>query len=330
MTYGEPTQDQPDSQLRSNDHQVDATFARAVLDGLDGQSKKLPSEYFYDANGSQLFEDITKLEEYYPTRTEIAILRECASEIAERTPPKTVLIEYGSGASVKTEILLDALPNLAAYIPVDVSRSALQDAKNRLAKRYPKLRVLTRVADFRKPVKLPEDLLDNPRLGFFPGSTIGNFPQTEAQQILTQLATNLGGGNRLILGVDLVKDKSKLERAYNDKSGVTAAFNLNLLKRINRELNGSFDVDNFTHVATYDNKKERINMYLRSDINQDVTVLGKSISFDAGEKIHTEYSHKYTINSARKLAKSAGFETTSVWTDEKNLFSVHDLMVKAA
>ena len=223
--------------------------------------------------------------------------------------------------------MIDALPPLSAYIPIDVSETALQDAKDRLAERFPDLHVLTRVADFREPAKLPTNLLDKPRLGFFPGSTIGNFPYGEARTILTRLAENLGPGNRLILGIDLVKEKHKLERAYNDESGVTAAFNLNLLTRINRELKGSFDLENFTHIATYDDERERINMYLRSEIDQKVSILGRTISFDAGEKIHTEYSHKYTLRSTRTLAEESGFKTAANWTDNEKLFSVHELVV---
>ncbi len=328
MTYTTSVQEDCTAKVYHDSKPIDPIFAHAVLTGLSSETKALPSEYFYDKRGSQLFEDITKVEEYYPTRTEIGILRECAAEIASRTPPDTVLIEYGSGASVKTEILLKALPNLAAYIPVDVSQSALKDAKHRLKQRYPDLCVLTRVADFREPVELPANLLEKPRLGFFPGSTIGNFRNDEAKEILHRLATNLGPENRLILGVDLVKEKDKLERAYNDQCGVTAEFNLNLLARINRELAGTFDVDAFSHVATYDEKCQRINMYLRSEIDQDVHILGQNISFDAGEKIHTEYSHKYTIKSAGELTEGAGFQTADVWTDKNDLFSVHDLVVR--
>lgn len=300
-------------------------FATAVLEGLAAPQKHLPCAYFYDARGSRLFEDITRLPEYYPTRTELKILEANVRAIAHATAPGGVLIEYGSGSSRKTEVLLAEL-ELAAYVPIDVSASALFEAKDRLARRYPKLRVEPIVGDFRARLDLPDDLVACPRVGFFPGSTIGNFAPAEATKLLRDMAANLGTGARLIIGVDLRKDVRRLIPAYDDAAGVTAAFNKNLLVRANRELGADFDLDAFQHRALFNDKESRVEMHLVSATNQIVTLLGHDFAFRRGETIHTENSHKYTVASFQALARQAGWRPTNVWTDEDALFSVHELV----
>ncbi|PNG25498.1 L-histidine N(alpha)-methyltransferase [Methylocella silvestris] len=300
-------------------------IAQIVLDGLSRPQKTLPSFLFYDARGSDLFEEITRLPEYYPTRTEAAILVEAAPQIAAHTPPGAVLVEYGSGSSRKTEILLDALPNLAAYAPIDVSQSALAEASARLGRRFPTLRVIPTLGDFSAPLILPAGLSRRPRTGFFPGSTIGNFAPAEAAALLTHMAQGLGHGGKLIIGVDLLKDVSVLIPAYDDASGVTAAFNLNILARLNRELGADFDLQSFRHEARFNAAEGRIEMHLVSRHRQKIALLGCLFPFEAGESIHTENSYKYSIAQFKALAELAGWSCQRVWTDEGDLFSVHEL-----
>lgn len=300
-------------------------FASAILGGLSKPHKTLPCRFFYDARGSELFEEITRLPEYYPTRTEAAILDENATDMAEAIADDGVLVEFGSGSSLKTEILLRQLPALRAYVCVDVSESALTDARERLARRFPGLDVRCIVGDFSHPTSLPDDLQDAPKTGFFPGSTIGNLAPPEAADLLGVFRCVLSPGGRLIVGVDLKKNARKLVLAYNDAAGVTAAFNLNLLARINRELGGTFDLDAFRHEAVYNPREGRIEMHLESLRNQEVYVRGRRIRFRAGERIHTENSYKYTVSQFQELAGSAGWEPGRVWTDDGNLFSVHEL-----
>jgi dimethylhistidine N-methyltransferase len=301
------------------------TFARDVAEGLAQAQKSLPCRYFYDARGSELFEDITALEEYYPTRTEAAILRDRAAEIAARTPPGACLIEFGSGSSAKTEILLDALPQLAAYVAIDVSDSALSEARERLAQRYRRLRVECVVADFGADFTMPRDLLDAPRLGFFPGSTIGNFEPAQAQNLLAHFAKTLGPGSRLVIGVDLEKDPAILLPAYDDALGVTAAFNLNLLARINRELSADFDLGAFGHESRWNAQAGRVEMHLVSLRDQSVRVNGRVLRFARGESIHTENSHKWKVDRFSAMAQRAGWMAGAVWCDSEALFSVHEL-----
>ncbi len=303
----------------------DDSFAAAVLDGLSRPEKTLPCRFIYDRAGSELFERITALPEYYPTRTEIGILESCAAEIVARTPAGTVLIEFGSGSSRKTEILLRALDRLAAYVPLDVSAAALEDASRRLHRRFPGLRVIPLVGDFRTPPRLPDDLADRPRLGFFPGSTIGNFAPDEAVLLLRSMAEALGRDGRLVIGVDLLKGAEVLIPAYDDAAGVTAAFNLNLLARANRDLGADFDLAAFRHEARFNEERGRIEMHLVSVREQVVRVLGQSFSFAAGESIHTESSHKYTSEGFRTLAARAGWTARRMWSDAAGLFSVHEL-----
>lgn len=303
-------------------------FADAALRGLGEAQKTLPCQYLYDARGSLLFEQITDVPEYYPTRTEIGILDACVGEIVADTPAGAVLIEFGSGSSRKTEILLGAFDKLAAYVPIDVSASALAQAGIRLAGRFPQLRVHQVVGDFRSALALPDDLAARPRIGFFPGSTIGNFQPTEAVDLLSGMAATLGTGARLIIGVDLRKDLSALLPAYNDAAGVTAAFNKNLLARANRELGADFDLDNFAHEAVFNDEESRIEMHLVSRQAQIVSLLGQRFAFRPGETIHTENSHKYTIEAFHRLARSAGWTAGHVWTDAAGLFSVHELVAR--
>lgn len=300
-------------------------FARALLDGLTAPEKSIPCRFLYDAEGSALFERITELPEYYATRTEIGILETYAAEIAADAAPGNVLIEFGSGSSTKTEILLAKMHQLYAYVPIDISKSALADAQERIRERFPNIRVLPVSGDFAGPLPLPTEIARHPRLGFFPGSTIGNLTNEEAVDLLGNMALILGSGGRLIIGADLKKDVGRLLRAYDDRAGVTAAFNLNLLERANRELGTNFDVSQFEHLATYDEAHGRVDLYLVSRIDQVVNVLGRRIRFAAGERIHTEHSHKYDIEGFQALAERAGWLPLKVWTDPERLFSVHVL-----
>ena len=304
----------------------DREFAASVIEGLSKPRKSLPCRFFYDARGSELFEEITRLPEYYPTRTEIAILDAHAAEIASRVDDGAVLVEFGSGSSRKTEILLERLPRLRAYVPIDVSESALEEAKRRLIKRFPALAVRPVAGDFSRPLALPPDLAKARKLGFFPGSTIGNFSPFAARTLLGTMRRLLAPDGCLIVGVDLKKDARKLIRAYNDAAGVTAAFNLNLLTRINRELEGSFDLDGFRHEAIYDPREGRVEMHIVSIRNQAVRIRGLWFRFSAGETIHTENSYKYSIPQFQDIACSAGWLPGRVWTDGGNFFSVHELI----
>jgi L-histidine N-alpha-methyltransferase len=301
------------------------TLPRSIIAGLSQPQKSLPCSYFYDARGSALFEKITALPEYYPTRVETAILAGCAPEIASRTPPGSILVEFGSGSSRKTEILLEAMPALSAYAPIDVSESALDEACTRLEARFPKLRLFPTLGDFNDVPALPPPLTKHPRLGFFPGSTIGNFAPAEACALLRSMAGTLGPAARLVVGVDLVKDRARLVAAYNDAAGITAQFNLNLLVRLNREMGATFDVGKFSHSAIYNEALQRIEMYLVSLADQSVAITGQCIRFAKGERIHTENSYKYTIPQFRALAMHAGWQPRDVWTDSESLFSLHEL-----
>ncbi len=304
----------------------DRAFATSVIEGLSKPRKSLPCRFFYDARGSKLFEEITCLPEYYPTRTETAILDAHAAEIASRVDDGAVLVEFGSGSSRKTEILLGCLPRLRAYVPIDVSESALEEAKRRLIKRFPALAVRPIAGDFSRPLALPPDLAEARKLGFFPGSTIGNFSPFAARMVLGTMRRLLSPEGWLIVGVDLKKDARQLVCAYNDAAGVTAAFNLNLLTRINRELEGSFDLDGFRHEAIYDPREGRVEMHIVSIRNQTVRIQGLWFRFSAGETIHTENSYKYSIGQFQDISSSAGWLPGRVWTDDGNLFSVHELI----
>jgi dimethylhistidine N-methyltransferase len=305
-------------------------FAEAVLHGLSAPRKRLPCQYFYDAVGSQLFEEITRLEEYYPTRAETAILRAHARSMVRPVGRDAVLVEFGSGSSRKTELVLAALQAPRAYVPIDVSQSALEDAWQRLEQRFPGLEIVPVNASFCEALRLPARVLPHTKLGFFPGSTIGNFDPPDAGRLLAHFARVLGPGSRLIVGVDLDKDARRLEAAYDDAKGVTARFNLNLLERINRELGGEFDLERFQHRAIYDQEFKRIEMHLVSRVSQTVRLLGRSFQFAAGESIHTENSYMYSIERFRALARGAGWRPARVWTDAGRDFSVHELTMSDA
>jgi L-histidine Nalpha-methyltransferase len=301
-------------------------FLRDVVTGLAASPKAIPSKYFYDEEGSRLFEQICELDAYYPTRTEIAILRDNAGEIAELIGEGAVLVEPGAGAAQKVRVLLDAAEEaLKAYVPLDISGEHLIEASEKLAADYPRMKIVPIVADFSKPFDLDAEAPSGRRVGFFPGSTIGNFTPEQARAFLARLLGLLGPGSGLVIGVDLQKDVGVLERAYDDPEGVTAAFNLNLLTRINAELGGDFDLASFAHKAIYNAQKSRIEMHLVSLAAQTVTVSGESFAFGEGETIHTENSCKYTVEGFAALAEQAGWTVERVWTDENRLFSVHYL-----
>lgn len=303
-------------------------FAVDVLAGLRRARKTLPCRYFYDARGSELFERITELAEYYPTGAETALLLAHASEIAKLAGPGRCLVEFGSGSSRKTDILLRTLPDLAAYIPLDISETALAGAVSRLAAEFPELPVWPVHGDFHATMTLPGPLAGVRKLGFFPGSTIGNFTSLEAVAFLRRARVLLGADAAFLVGADLQKDRAMLLRAYDDSAGVTAAFNLNLLARINRELGANFDLGTFAHVAHYDEEDSRIEMHLRSLRPQKVTVAGESFGFAEGETILTEHSHKYTVQGFQAMADVAGWRPVKVWTGPEKLFSVHYLAAK--
>jgi dimethylhistidine N-methyltransferase len=299
------------------------TFAADVMAGLTAQPKTLPPKYFYDLAGSALFERITELPEYYPTRCEISILRDHAQAIAAMFPPGYALIEFGSGSSRKARILLGASASVAAYIPVDISGDFLQQDLTQLERDLPHLVVHPLVADFTQPFAVPAELAALPRVGLFPGSTIGNFEPAEAAAFLRHIGQVLGAGALLLVGVDLVKDEAVLYRAYNDAEGVTAKFNMNLLARINRELGADFDLAAFEHRAFFNAEQSRIEMHLVSTKPQKVHLNGATIDFRRGESIHTENSYKYTIESFQALARGAGWSPAKVFSD--GLFAVHAL-----
>ncbi|MGZ9106998.1 MAG: L-histidine N(alpha)-methyltransferase [Rhodoplanes sp.] len=305
----------------------DLSFREAVIDGLARPQKTIPSRYFYDERGSALFEQICALEEYYPTRTEIAILEACCGEIGRILPPATAVIEMGSGSSTKVRTLLDSLRAPAAYVPVDISREHLIASARSLAESYPQLTVVPVWGDFARSLAMPV-LPEAPRVIFFPGSTIGHFTPEGAIALLGGWSGHIGLGGHLIIGVDLKKDPQTLQAAYDDAAGVTAAFNLNLLVRANRELGATFELDGFAHRALYDPEKGRVEMHLVSGAEQCVRVDERPFEFAAGETIHTENSYKYTIGEFQNLARAAGYQPLAVFTDSEALFSVHVLQVR--
>ena len=295
-------------------------FRDAVLDGLSATPRAIPAKFLYDARGSALFDEICELPEYYLTRTETAILKRHADDIGRRAGPGCALIEFGSGSSVKSRLLIEALPELALYAPIDISREHLDATAARLRRDYPELNVLPVCADFMQPAPPIETTAR--RLGFFPGSTIGNLTPAEATIFLRHTRDLLGDDGALVLGVDLKKDPQRLHDAYNDAAGVTAAFTLNLLRRMNRELQATFDLSGFAHEAFYDEAEGRIEIYFRSLRDQSITVAGRRFDFVAGERIHTEYSYKYDPAGLSALAASGGFRIAETWTDPERLFAV--------
>jgi dimethylhistidine N-methyltransferase len=302
-------------------------FRDAVLAGLGEAQKTLPCKFFYDAEGSRLFDQICELPEYYPTRTELKLLTDKAGEIAQLIGRRARLVEFGSGAGVKIRLLLNALDRPVAYVPVDISREHLMMATADLARDFPALQIAPICADYTKPFALPAPTGLHPDItvGFFPGSTIGNFTPAEARGFLARARRLLGPGSAMVVGVDLRKDAKILVPAYDDAAGVTAAFNLNLLVRINRELDGDFDLEQFVHEARWNDVQGRIEMHLVSRRDQEVRVGSARFAFRAGETIHTENSHKYTLDQFRALAVEAGYKPRAAWTDPARLFSVHML-----
>jgi len=309
---------------------TNSAFVRDVMAGLAADPKWLPPKYFYDQRGSQLFERITELPEYYLTRTEIGILQSHAVDIARLIPLNAAVIEFGAGSAEKTRILLRAAPQISVYVPVDISGEFLAATASRLVADLPALRVIPIEADFTKPFVAPAALGNRPRVGFFPGSTLGNFEPHEANILLRHAAAMLGEGALFIVGIDLVKATDVLAAAYNDAAGVTAAFNLNLLERINRELGGDFNLQNFRHRAFYHQELHRVEMHLVSLARQRVRVCGKAFEFRRGETIHTENSYKYTVELFRSYATCAGWESVATWRDERNDFAVLALKAQAA
>ena len=303
-----------------------ARFRDDVWAGLALPRKSLPCKYFYDARGSALFEAICELPEYYPTRTELAIMEEHADAMSERLGARCLLVEYGSGSSRKTRLLLDRLRDPAGYVPIDISRAALAESAHALSAAYPGLEVLPVCADYTADLELPRPRKSVARRGvYFPGSTIGNFTPPQAQRFLAHMARVADAGGALLVGVDLRKDRATLERAYDDAAGVTAAFNRNLLARINREIGGTFALERFEHRALWDEHAGRIEMHLVSTHAQTALVAGRAFHFARGETIHTENSYKYDLAFFAALAAGAGLAVRQVWTDAAGLFSVQYL-----
>ncbi len=297
-------------------------FAAAVRIGLSQPQKLIPARYFYDHAGSELFEAITDLPEYYPTRTEITILTAHAAAIAAAVGPGRAVIEFGSGSSAKTPLLLRAIAP-CAYVPVDISAEFLATSAAALAATFPGLAVLPVAADFTKGFRMPASIAAAPKLGFFPGSTLGNFAPIAAIDLLRSFAATLGPDSWLVIGLDLAKTRETLEAAYDDSQGVTTAFNHNLLHRINRELGGTVRVDDFAHRAIWNADLGRIEMHLVAVRDTEFDAVGQNFSLTAGEHIHTENSYKWTLPEARLLARASGWTPAADWTDADRQFSLH-------
>ncbi|MDJ0759520.1 MAG: L-histidine N(alpha)-methyltransferase [Woeseiaceae bacterium] len=306
---------------------TDAEEVRSIVEGLSRPEKMISPKYFYDETGSKLFDEITKLPEYYPTQTELGIMRSCVGEIAALAGEQASLIEFGSGSSLKTHVLLQNLRSLAAYVPVDISEEHLLASAEALRGDYPHIEIIPVVADFTKPFELPTPaIMPVKNIVYFPGSTIGNFEHEDSRALLEVMYGEAGANGALLIGVDLQKDTAILERAYNDSAGVTAAFNRNMLTHLNREFGSDFNVEAYRHDALYNVDKGRIELRLVAESAQTVRLGDASIEIDAGEGILTEYSHKYTLEGFAELAASAGFTVERVWTDEDKLFSVQYLV----
>ncbi len=301
---------------------ADPQFRADVLNGLERRPRAIPARWFYDRRGSELFEQITDLPEYYPTRTETAILRDIADELAGRVPPGAAVVEFGSGSSTKTPLVLDAVMP-SAYVPIDISGEFLRDSSRALSAAYPGLLVLPFEADFTRALSLPKTIAGTPKLGFFPGSTIGNLIPYSAVDLLRAMRASLGIGAHLLIGMDRIKDPAVLERAYDDAAGVTAAFNMNLLARINRELDGSIPLDAFRHRAIWNDDRARIEMHLEATRDVAFQVEERHFDLRAGETIHTENSHKYGSRDARILLRAGGWTPVAEWTDPDGLFAVY-------
>ncbi len=300
---------------------------KEVLEGLSRDQKMLPSKFFYDERGSQLFEEITELEEYYPTRTERKILKENVREIESYLGKKVELIEPGSGSSEKTRILLANMSNICCYVPMDISGDYLYKVADRLREEFPHIRIAPLQADYTQDFELPEFDPEARKVVFFPGSTIGNFRKTRFRLFMDVISDMVGPDGALLIGVDLKKEVHVLEAAYNDEKGITAEFNKNILTHINRELGTDFDVDKFRHESVWNENDGRIEMHLFAKEDHQVQVNGSTISFSEGESIHTENSHKYTLEDFAEMV-APWFEVKKVWTDENDYFSVQYLEQK--
>jgi L-histidine N-alpha-methyltransferase len=298
-----------------------------LIDGLRQPEMMISPKYFYDERGSQLFDEITRLPEYYPTETELGIMRDSIAEIASLVGKQASLIEFGSGSSLKTRILLEHLDELAAYVPVDISEDHLLESARQIREEFPGLDVLPVVADFTQPFELPTPKVMPVRnIVYFPGSTIGNFTNEAAEDLLRVMYGEAGAGGALLIGVDLQKDPEIIERAYNDSAGVTAEFNRNMLRHLNREFDADFDLDAFAHSAEYNEDEGRVEIRLVSEQDQEFSLGDESFSIGKDEAILTEYSHKYTLEGFAAMAKIAGFSVARVWMDDERLFSVQYLV----
>lgn len=310
--------------VRSTSGPDAVAMLRDAIAGLGAARKTLPCKYLYDFHGSTLFTRICDLDAYYLTRAELEIMRTASRRVASILGPKRLIVEYGAGSGVKTRILLDELDSPTGYVPIDISTEQLLITASALQREYPDMRVMPLCADYTEPVLIPRPPPGTRgRDVFFPGSTIGNFQPTEALGFLRRVSAMCGKGGHLLVGVDTRKDRRVLERAYDDEEGVTAAFNLNLLARLNRELGADFDLGQFRHRARYDEDRGCVEMHLESVRAQAVRLDGHVFRFRAGETIHTESSYKYGIDEFKALAEGAGFEPLRVWTDQEGLFSVH-------
>lgn len=311
------------------ERQQDA-FRGDVVEGLSRMPKSLPSRWLYDDRGSDLFEQITALEDYYPTRIETGILQARSAEIADFVGPGATLIEYGAGAGIKTEIVLRALQRPRVYVPIDIAGDFLDHSARRIKRGFEDLTVRPVVADFTQDFDLPADVLDSDRrCGFFPGSTIGNLDGAETTAFLNRMRRHVGDGGKAMIGIDLKKDLEVLRRAYDDRQGVTAAFNLNILARINRELGGTFQIGRFTHEVRWNEAESAVEMHLRSNVDQTVTAAGMTFRFREGETIHTESSRKYTVDAFAAVAGACGWTLRSAWTDARELYAVVGLQAAA-
>jgi len=300
---------------------ADPAFREDVLAGLSAPIPAVPARWLYDRRGSELFDEITRLPDYYPTRTETALLERIMPEVAARVPPGSAVVEFGAGSAAKTPLLLEAV-RPAAYVPVDISGDYLRDSAAEVAARFPAIEVEPVVADFARPFELPAEIAGLPKLGFFPGSTIGNFVPRTATDLLRQFRGLLDTGARLLIGMDRVKRVDRLIAAYDDPAGVTASFNLNLLERINHELDGDIPLDAFRHQARWNDILSRIEMHLVATRDVAFTVSGRRFAFSKGSSIHTENSHKYGPRGARVLLLAGGWTPVAEWTDEDGDFAV--------
>lgn len=306
----------------------DNQFLQEVIEGLRKPQKTISPKYFYDTTGSQYFDDICQLPEYYPYRSELQLLPQVISEVDKIIPTGASIVEFGAGALTKIRFLLEGLSGVKDFIPIDIAKDFLHQQCDRLKKDFPDLNVHPVASDFCKPLQLPSNT-ERPILGFFPGSTIGNFSPQFAKRFLLNARSTLGSESRFLVGVDTKKAASVLHRAYNDTQGVTARFNLNLLTRINRELSADFVIDKFEHYAFYNIAESRIEMHLISTEDQTVLIAGQEIHFQRGESIHTECSYKYSAEEFNALAQSAGWETQMVWMAEDDAFSMHLLKTRS-